>query len=97
MPTLAVMEQLHLDLSITGKVQGVWYRKSAVAKAIELGLKGYAQNLPDGSVRIEAEGSQEDLDDFIAWCRTGPPLARVEKVTSALGKWEGYPAFQCKL
>jgi len=41
------MEQLHLDLSITGKVQGVWYRKSAVAKAIELGLKGYAQNLPD--------------------------------------------------
>ncbi len=87
------MEQLHLDLSITGKVQGVWYRRSAVAKAVELGLKGYVQNLPDGSVRIAAEGSQEALDAFIDWCRTGPPLARVEKVTSAVGKWEGYTAF----
>jgi acylphosphatase len=90
------MEQLHLDLSITGKVQGVWYRKSAAEKAIELGLKGFAQNLPDGSVRIAVEGKQEDLDAFIDWCRTGPPLARVEQVTSALGKWEGYTGFGTK-
>ncbi|MFZ1685836.1 MAG: acylphosphatase [Flavobacteriales bacterium] len=90
------MERLHLDLSITGHVQGVWYRKTAVEQAITLGLKGYAKNLPDGSVHIEAEGSQEALDAFISWCRNGPPLARVARVTSAVGKWVGYIAFETR-
>lgn len=90
------MERLHLDLSITGLVQGVWYRKTAVEQATALGLKGYAKNLPDGSVHIEAEGSQEALDAFISWCRNGPPLARVDQVTSADGKWVGYTTFETR-
>lgn len=90
------MERLHVDLRITGHVQGVWYRKTAVAQALALGLKGYAKNLPDGSVHIEAEGSQEALDVFISWCRNGPPLARVTQVTSAVGKWVGYTTFETR-
>lgn len=90
------MDRLHLDLSITGEVQGVWYRKTAVERAVALGLKGYAKNLPDGSVRIEAEGSQQALDAFISWCRGGPPLARVQQVSSAIGKWVGYTTFETR-
>ncbi|MEO8069501.1 MAG: acylphosphatase [Flavobacteriales bacterium] len=90
------MELLHLDLWITGLVQGVRYRQTAVERATALGLKGYAKNLPDGSVRIEAEGKEEALDAFVAWCRTGPSLARVDQVKSAIGKWVGYTTFETR-
>lgn len=74
------MERVHFDLRITGKVQGVWYRKSAVEVALQIGIAGFAMNLPDGSVRIEAEGPREALERFVEWCRTGPPRAVVEHV-----------------
>ncbi|GIV33679.1 MAG: acylphosphatase [Chitinophagales bacterium] len=70
----------HRNIRVTGKVQGVWYRDSARKKALELGITGFVRNEADGSVYIEAEGTAEQLDQFTAWCRQGPPLARVEKV-----------------
>lgn len=79
------MERFHIDLKITGKVQGVWYRKSAAQEALRLGIDGSATNLPDGSVRIEAEGPSEALELFVEWCRTGPPRAIVEHVDVSEG------------
>ncbi|OEY66246.1 acylphosphatase [Marinobacter sp. X15-166B] len=67
-------------LIVTGRVQGVYYRASAVAQANDLGLHGYARNLPDGCVEIIAEGTEEQLDKLAAWCREGPPAARVHSV-----------------
>jgi acylphosphatase len=90
------MERLHLDLSITGKVQGVWYRKTAVEKARQLGLKGYAMNMPDGSVRIEVEGEADVLGQFVDWCSTGPPLARVERVDRKTGPLVGFTTFETR-
>ncbi len=87
------MERMHLDLSITGKVQNVWYRKSAVEEACRLGITGYAMNLPDGSVRIEAEGRCEDLDRFVDWCRRGPSKAQVEHVEVKEGLLAGFLDF----
>lgn len=83
----------HLLILVSGKVQGVWYRKSACDRALELGLKGYAQNLPDGRVRMEAEGRREELAQLVDWCRTGPPLAHVQEVRQEEGPWVGYPDF----
>ena len=71
---------VHVDIRVTGVVQGVWYRKSACEEGLRLGLAGFAQNLPDGSVAIEAEGDKEVLDEFVRWCSTGPPLAKVDHV-----------------
>ncbi|QQR86295.1 MAG: acylphosphatase [Flavobacteriales bacterium] len=90
------MERIHLDLSITGKVQGVWYRKTAVQEASVLGLTGYAMNLPDGSVRIEVEGEPAAVERFIAWCHHGPPLARVHSVHRVEGPVVGYTSFETK-
>ena len=84
---------LHYRILVRGKVQGVWYRRSAVEKARELDLSGYAQNLPDGSVVIEAEGTECDLQEFIAWCHTGPPLAKVDSVECFASEWSGYEGF----
>ncbi len=63
---------------VKGRVQGVGYRAFAQKKALELGLAGYAENLPDGRVEVVAEGPEEDLLTFLHHLRQGPRLARVE-------------------
>lgn len=67
---------------IRGKVQGVWFRESARRQAELLGLQGHALNLDDGSVEVVAAGGAAELDRFAAWLQRGPPLARVEHVST---------------
>ncbi len=88
------VENFHLDLRITGKVQGVWYRKTAVEMALHLGIVGYAMNMPDGSVRIAAEGTRDQLDMLVAWCRIGPPLAMVDGLEVIGGELIGFTVFE---
>ncbi len=83
----------HYDIRVYGKVQGVWFRASTRQQARELGLSGFVQNMPDGSVYIEAEGDKEQLDALVAWCRQGPPLARVARVEVQQGPLKGYSDF----
>lgn len=65
---------------VTGKVQGVFFRKYTLMKANETGVQGFVKNLPDGNVHIEITGNENAVNDFIAWCYTGSPNAVVEKV-----------------
>jgi acylphosphatase len=66
--------------SVRGRVQGVGYRYFAMREASALGVTGYARNLPDGSVEVLGEGSDESLMAFEARLREGPGFARVEGV-----------------
>jgi len=66
-----------LHCYVSGKVQGVWFRQSAMERARGLGLTGWVRNLPDGRVECLACGSPEALARFRDWLREGPPLARV--------------------
>ncbi len=72
----------HLNIKIHGFIQGVTFRYSAERLAEKLNIKGFIQNLDDGTVCAEAEGRKEDLEKFLDWCREGPMSARVEKVES---------------
>jgi acylphosphatase len=72
------MKQIHLRVS--GRVQGVYFRASARDHARQLGLKGWVQNCPDGSVEALAKGEQNQLQQFITWCHSGPPGALVTDV-----------------
>ncbi|HEY0503970.1 MAG TPA: acylphosphatase [Lysobacter sp.] len=63
---------------VSGKVQGVFFRASAREQALELGLRGWARNLPDGRVEVLAAGDDAALDALTAWLREGPPMARVD-------------------
>ena len=74
------MGRANWRLIVHGRVQGVGYRQATVRKARSLGLAGFAMNAADGTVVIEAEGSAADLHKLEEWCRTGPPLAQVERV-----------------
>ena len=69
----------HLSIHVSGKVQGVFFRASTKEKAEEFNIKGNVRNNSDGSVSIEAEGEEEDLAQFIEWCKGGPKFAHVER------------------
>jgi acylphosphatase len=84
----------HLDIKITGKVQGVFFRASTKAVADQLGVKGIVKNLPDGSVYAEAEGDDFALESFVEWCHEGPERAKVDVVDAAPGELKNYRNFE---
>ena len=90
------MSHQRQTMFISGKVQGVYYRASAVKKATELGVTGFAQNLPDGRVEIIAEGPQAALIAFRQWCNDGPPAADVDHINTeespATGEFNNFEA-----
>ena len=68
-----------LDLRVFGRVQGVAFRWHAQRKARALNLTGWVRNLPDGSVRLVAEGERTDLQTLLDWAVRGPQGARVDR------------------
>jgi len=76
---------------IHGRVQGVFFRSTAIKEANRLGLSGYVRNRADGTVEAVAEGQREELEQFVAWCRHGPTLAHVERVDISWEEAHGAP------
>ncbi len=74
------MQQVSIELRISGKVQGVYYRASTKAKAEELGLCGWVKNERNGDVSVTVEGPEEQVEALIAWCAEGPRWARVDHI-----------------
>lgn len=85
-----------VKITVTGKVQGVFYRASARDVAERLNVTGFAQNQPDGSVYIEAEGDEENLKQFIDWCQHGPPRASVYGVNVSATELKNFQRFDIK-
>lgn len=69
--------------TVTGQVQGVSFRYHAERQAQQRDLTGWVRNEPDGSVRLEVQGADEDVADFLRWVHTGPPQADVEHVETS--------------
>jgi acylphosphatase len=72
--------QQRAHIKICGRVQGVYYRASMVQEARKTGLTGWVRNCADGSVEAVAEGARPAIESLLAWCRHGPPGARVDNV-----------------
>ena len=86
----------HLKLRIRGRVQGVAFRAHTRRKALELGLSGFVENRPDGSVYAEIEGPSKLVDEMMRWCWNGPPLARVEQVDAEEGELVPHHGFEIR-
>ncbi|MBK7684172.1 MAG: acylphosphatase [Bacteroidetes bacterium] len=71
---------LSIRLTVSGKVQGVFFRQSASDVANKLGLSGFVQNLPNGDVLIEVHGIASNVEELYQWSLKGPMLAHVKSV-----------------
>jgi acylphosphatase len=67
-------------LTVSGRVQGVFFRDTVRNAAEREHVGGWVRNRPDGTVEAAFEGSPDAVERLIALCRQGPPGARVEKV-----------------
>lgn len=67
---------------VSGRVQGVYYRATAAERARAAGITGHARNLPDGRVEVLACGSDEVVEQFVAWLWIGPSAAKVIDVAA---------------
>jgi acylphosphatase len=65
---------------VSGKVQGVYFRHSARREAGRLGIRGFARNLPDGSVEVLVHGASSAVEELRLWLHRGPAQARVDRV-----------------
>jgi len=70
----------NVEIYIMGRVQGVGFRYHTLEIAKEFNIKGFVRNMADGSVYIQASGTKDEVDRFVAWCNYGPRLALVESV-----------------
>lgn len=82
--------------TVSGQVQGVGFRYTALAQARRLGLRGWVGNRADGAVEGLASGEDEALGRFHEWLRRGPPAARVERVEWQAAEAPAGPGFEIR-
>lgn len=82
------MENYCVKALVSGKVQGVWYRRSTQEQAQKLGVAGYAINLADGRVEVLMCGDRAQVSRLSEWLWQGPEQARVTAVELEVVKFE---------
>ena len=82
-----------VEVTVTGQVQGVFFRAETRREADRLGVAGWVRNEPDGSVAAHFEGEPDAVDAMVDWCRQGPSRARVERVDVHEAKASGARGF----
>lgn len=70
-----------VEVRITGRVQGVFFRASCAEYARRLGVRGWVRNEPDGAVLAHFEGGWTSVEEIVDWCHSGPRRADVDEVT----------------
>ncbi|HLG67217.1 MAG TPA: acylphosphatase [Acidimicrobiales bacterium] len=81
---------------VAGAVQGVGFRLSCARRARAAALGGWVRNLSDGRVEAVFEGPVQAVEELVAWCRTGPPAARVMGVEIEEDVPRGERAFEVR-
>ncbi len=86
--------QQTLEIIVSGKVQGVFYRQSTKELALKLGITGYVSNLNTGDVLIKATATKELLNQFCDYCKTGPANAIVSSIIITEVPFEEFTSFK---
>ncbi len=86
----------HLNLIISGKIKNVGFRFMAMQAAYKYGVFGFARRKRDGKIYIEAEGEDENMENFVDWCKVGPIGAEVKEIDIEDGEVQEFTAFDVK-
>lgn len=84
----------HFSIRVSGKVQGVFFRATTKEQADLLGVKGFVRNEANGDVYIEAEGNDNQLQEFLKWCEHGSSRARVDNLQIEEGLLKNFVRFE---
>ena len=86
---------VRLTAFVDGEVQAVGFRWWARSRALELGLRGSASNLPDGRVEVVVEGPRDTCETLLRLLGEEPSRTRrpglVSSVTPQWGPPKGLP------
>lgn len=82
---MTAADRARLTALVRGRVQGVGFRAFVRRQALDLGLDGYVENLPDGRVEVVAEGERSELEHLLVKLRVGPAHAEVDTIDVAWG------------
>ncbi|MDB5282705.1 MAG: acyP [Bacteroidota bacterium] len=93
---MVATDHKHYNITVTGKVHGVFFRASAKQMADLLGLTGFVRNEPTSDVYIEVEGDEAMLVKFMQWCHHGPARAEVKYVSVHEGELKDYTRFEVR-
>lgn len=86
----------HLTIIIRGQVQRVGFRFRTMEAAYKYGVTGIVMNQDDNSVYVEAEGEEKPMQQFLAWCHTGPLGAKVATVEVEEGPLQHFTSFEIR-
>lgn len=74
------MANICIHVYVSGYVQGVGFRYSAIRYGNRLGVTGWTKNLRDGRVELMIEGDEVFVREMVDWCSQGPRGATVTHV-----------------
>ena len=94
--SLLLMAVMRIRVLISGQVQGVGFRQATAQCAMQLGLNGWVQNLPDGRVEAVFEGDRASVEHMVQWCQHGPPTATVAAVEAIVEVPQGLEEFRLR-
>ena len=83
-------------VTVSGRVQGVFFRDTCQRVATAHGVGGWVRNLPDGRVEAVFEGSDDDVRRLVDWMRHGPAGAAVQDVAVQPEPPEGLRSFDIR-
>jgi len=69
-------------VKVSGRVQGVGFRYFAEYTAASYDLTGYVENCDDGTVKMEVQGKESGINDFLAKIRRGNTFVRVDDIVT---------------
>lgn len=90
------MAQICLNVIVSGRVQGVWFRKFTQEKAQAYGVSGWVRNLSDGRVQALLCGDEKNVRQVEAWMSQGPELSTVAELISEPTPLQEYAEFLIK-
>jgi acylphosphatase len=82
-----MQNKVRAHVTISGRVQGVFYRMETLRAAERIGVCGWVRNRRDDTVEAVFEGDKQQVDAIIDWCWNGPDLSRVDDIKL---RWEDY-------
>ncbi len=83
-----------VEVTVSGRVQGVFFRAATREQARRLGVHGWVRNEADGTVAALFEGPAEAVESLVAWCHEGPPSAQVREVRDVPAEPTGASTFE---